>query len=217
MTTPRMRVKKADRVRRAQRPDARGRNDREKPFSDLLFRLESSRNANVGAGIRAGEMVRRMRVLANLSQKQLGDAIGVTQARISELEAGLGKNGPSFAVLERIASACHAELAVVPKTMPRHEDRDVPLLIANEHLQLTPIAPLHRETVAREALSAEGVRSSLGSVKIGSSGRVIIPLSGSVDYRGTETMLVLEPVAIAGRPRAVRVWYEKHGIAEPTE
>jgi len=210
-----MKVQRADRPRSPGGPEAKGRSDREKSLSGLLSRLDASRKSGLGAGLRAGEMIRRMRLCANLSQKQLGDAIGVAQARISELEAGLGKNGPSFAVLERIAAACGSQLAFLPTSSSPAGLRDLPALIRDERLMLSPIAPLDRETVARQALTGDTMLSSFGAIEIFGSGQLMVPLSGNPNAAGTEPRLVLEPVAITGDATDVRAWYAEHGIDEP--
>lgn len=65
------------------------------------------------AALRAGELIRRMRKEARLSQAELAQKLGVTQARISELEAGLGAQGPTWDVMERAAAACGTHLGPV--------------------------------------------------------------------------------------------------------
>ena len=66
------------------------------------------------AAFRAGSIIRMMRKAGGLSQQQLARRIGVTQARISELEAGLGSRGPSWDLMERLAQACGASILVSP-------------------------------------------------------------------------------------------------------
>lgn len=58
------------------------------------------------AAMRAGTIVRGMRRTAHFSQAELAERIGVSQARISEIEIGEGPQGPTFALLERIGAAC---------------------------------------------------------------------------------------------------------------
>ena len=59
-------------------------------------------------------LVRTIRREAGLSQRSLASAIGVSQARVSEIEAGLGKHGPSWEVMERIAAVCGREIGILP-------------------------------------------------------------------------------------------------------
>lgn len=63
----------------------------------------------------AGELVRRMRVESGLSQSELATRIGSTQAHISELERGLGPNGPTIATLTRIIHEFGDDLVVDTK------------------------------------------------------------------------------------------------------
>ncbi len=63
-----------------------------------------------GAAYRAGALVRMMRKSNGLSQAELGKRIGVSQARISEIETGIGVQGPTWDLMERIAAACDAAI-----------------------------------------------------------------------------------------------------------
>jgi transcriptional regulator with XRE-family HTH domain len=58
------------------------------------------------AAIRAGDIVRSLRKAAGLSQSQLATMLGVTQSRVSEIESGMGTQGPTWHIMERIAAAC---------------------------------------------------------------------------------------------------------------
>ena len=58
----------------------------------------------------AADFIRDSRKKVNLSQVELAKRIGVSQARISELESGRLKHGPSISVLSKIATACGGEL-----------------------------------------------------------------------------------------------------------
>lgn len=52
----------------------------------------------------AGELVRRLRTTKAVTQSDLARRTGITQAHISELERGLGPNGPTVVTLARIVS-----------------------------------------------------------------------------------------------------------------
>ena len=67
-----------------------------------------------GAAFRAGSLIRMMRKARGLTQTALARRIGVTQARISELEGGLGPRGPSWDLMARIAKACSATILISP-------------------------------------------------------------------------------------------------------
>lgn len=56
--------------------------------------------------VNAGQMVRNMRVGANLTQSELAKQAGMSQPEISRIEAGVGKHGPSVETLDRLAEAC---------------------------------------------------------------------------------------------------------------
>ena len=106
------------------------------PLTELVAEIESSEGDRgsdrdfSSASFRAAMLVRTMRREASLSQRNLAAAIGVSQARVSEIEAGLGKHGPSWEVMERIAAVCGREIGVMPLStdMPRRTgalaDRD---------------------------------------------------------------------------------------------
>lgn len=57
--------------------------------------------------VQAGAWMAYMfRERARLSQKELADRLGVTQARVSKIERGEGRDGVSFALLRKIARVC---------------------------------------------------------------------------------------------------------------
>jgi transcriptional regulator with XRE-family HTH domain len=83
--------------------------DRGSPIATLVQRLESDDNwpgKISSAAFRAGDLVRTIRKEAGFSQAALASRIGVKQARISEIEAGAGSQGPTWDLMERIAAAC---------------------------------------------------------------------------------------------------------------
>lgn len=58
------------------------------------------------AALEAGQLVRALRLNAGLSQVDLAKRLGVEQPRVSAIEAGRGRDGPSYALLKRIFLAC---------------------------------------------------------------------------------------------------------------
>lgn len=93
----------------ASRPELRGSLDR------VVARIDARHGDNAfGAALRAGNLVRQIRKEAGLSQRALGKALGISQARISEIEAGAGAQGPTWALMERILAACGRTLGIVP-------------------------------------------------------------------------------------------------------
>lgn len=66
--------------------------------------------AHEQASLRAAQFIRETRERRGLTQLQLARKLGVSQARVSEIESGRGRRGPSMDLLERIASACGGHL-----------------------------------------------------------------------------------------------------------
>jgi len=64
---------------------------------------------DAAAALEAGRLVRALREQANLTQLELAKRLGVSQPRVSAIEAGVGRDGPSYALLKRIAIACGAQ------------------------------------------------------------------------------------------------------------
>lgn len=107
-------VPRSPRRRRPEAPEARGRSALGAPLHRVAARVDARRgNTEFGAALRAGALARRMRLEAALSQKELGELLGVSQARISEIEAGTGRHGPSWDIMERIAAACGRRIGLV--------------------------------------------------------------------------------------------------------
>jgi|SRR5262249_27435704 len=96
---------------------------RGRPIADLVEKLENSGDLDSTAGLssaalRAGDLIRTMRKTAGLSQSELAARMGVKQSRVSEIEAGLGAQGPTWDVMERVASACGRDLRALPALEP---------------------------------------------------------------------------------------------------
>ena len=62
--------------------------------------------AHERASLQAAHFIRNTRESSGLSQGQLADKLGVSQARVSQIESGKGPQGPSIDLLARIATAC---------------------------------------------------------------------------------------------------------------
>ena len=69
--------------------------------------------APTSAALEAAVLVRRMRALApsaeggrGIIQSELARRAGLTPPRISQIESGEGSNGPTYAVIRKIARAC---------------------------------------------------------------------------------------------------------------
>jgi len=72
------------------------------------------------ASLRAAEFVKETREAAKLSRTALAHKLGVSAARISQLETGEGRYGPSVALLARIVEACGGTLQLSVKADPVH-------------------------------------------------------------------------------------------------
>lgn len=111
---------KEGRMDRAYRVRPTGNDSKRGSFDALVAEIEHEQRergeepALSSAAFRAGALIRMMRKSGGLSQAMLARRIGVTQARVSELEAGAGARGPSWDLMERVASACGATILVSP-------------------------------------------------------------------------------------------------------
>jgi transcriptional regulator with XRE-family HTH domain len=56
--------------------------------------------------LEAASLIRGIRELVEISQAELARRLGVTPARMSTIEKGEGPNGPTYAMLKRVARAC---------------------------------------------------------------------------------------------------------------
>jgi ribosome-binding protein aMBF1 (putative translation factor) len=82
--------------------------DRVKPRLDELLPTQETRDAfdDASASLEAGRLIREMREHAGLSQTELAEKLRISQSRISAVETGGGRDGPSYALLRRIVIAC---------------------------------------------------------------------------------------------------------------
>ena len=97
---------------------------RVKPSLDELLPDPESREAfeEASAALEAGRLVRAFRQQRGITQRELADCLSITQARISAIETGEGRDGPSYALLKRIARACGASwpMAAAAKRAAAH-------------------------------------------------------------------------------------------------
>ncbi|NIJ41099.1 DNA-binding XRE family transcriptional regulator [Parvibaculum indicum] len=87
------------------------------PLIEKIERNDITRNKKPSisaAAFRAGSIVRTMRKSSNLTQKELAERLDLTQSRISEIEAGMGTQGPTWDLMERIAAACESRILISP-------------------------------------------------------------------------------------------------------
>ncbi len=62
--------------------------------------------------VKAAGQIRAMRKVAGLSQMELANAAGMSQADLSRIESGLGIAGPSVETVSRLASSCGYEFSL---------------------------------------------------------------------------------------------------------
>jgi transcriptional regulator with XRE-family HTH domain len=81
---------------------------RVKPSLDELLPTPETRATfdEVGAALEAAQLVREFRKKAGLNQIDLAARLSISQARVSAIESGEGRDGPSYGLLKRIALAC---------------------------------------------------------------------------------------------------------------
>jgi transcriptional regulator with XRE-family HTH domain len=92
-------------------PDEKETFSRVRPTWDDLLPSAADRAAfdDASAALEAGRFVRKLRTAAGLTQTQLAARLDVSQARVSAIETGEGRDGPSYALLKRIVAACGQE------------------------------------------------------------------------------------------------------------
>ena len=81
-------------------------------MSELLAREHAAIISEETASTDVAGLVRDVRKSANLSQTDLAGRVGVTQARISQIEHGDTIYGMSIVLLARLATACGKRLQV---------------------------------------------------------------------------------------------------------
>jgi DNA-binding XRE family transcriptional regulator len=81
------------------------------PTPGSLASFQESMDVAEGA-----HLVRTMREQAKLSQVELGNRVGITEAKIEELETGLDRNALTYHILKRIARACGTQFPAPQNT-----------------------------------------------------------------------------------------------------
>jgi transcriptional regulator with XRE-family HTH domain len=144
----------------------------------LLARIDAGRGTSLGAALRAGALVRGMRKAIGYSQKDLAARLDISQARVSEIEAGVGPQGPTWALMERIAAACGRELGLLPIGDQGEDLYGLPIAAEDDSHGIDLLAPgddaagmLVRET-NRFRMRGEGVEIHLGRARRG------VPIDG---------------------------------------
>lgn len=82
------------------------------------------------AGFEAARFLRRVRESSGLKQGEVAKTLGISQARISAIESGEGRDGPSYALIRRYLTACGRDFSLEQGLLPPGSDdtsRQVPL------------------------------------------------------------------------------------------
>ncbi|HVQ08389.1 MAG TPA: helix-turn-helix transcriptional regulator [Allosphingosinicella sp.] len=201
-------VEKAAVRRQPAKPAVASRADLRKSPERLIAKIDAKRGDNsLGAALRAGTLVRKMRREAGFSQKALADTLGVSQARVSEIEAGAGTQGPTWAIMERIAIACDCELGLV-RAAPGYPGLiDSPLISsAGKDPVFVEVSAVHETYGAAVFHQIPYVMPGLKSDRLGSA--VPNPLSpfATFDMRGmTGGQFAVGPLFDSVRTRNVDV------------
>jgi chaperonin GroES len=99
-----------------------------------------------GAVLEAASLIRQMRESAGLTQGALALKLGTSQPHLSMLERGVGRHGPTFLMLKKIAWACGQELRIFSQSAPETM-APMPRQVTGS----TRFRPLHDRIVVRRA------------------------------------------------------------------
>lgn len=85
-------------------------------FDRVLSSVRGKENiTSIQASIALGDFLRNVREREGVTQSALAERVGTTQPHISEIERGLGKNGPSVGTVARLLTELGDELLVVSR------------------------------------------------------------------------------------------------------
>ena len=136
---------------------------RVRPSLEELLPDPEAREAfdETSAALEAGRLVRAFRRKKGFTQSELADRLSITQARISAIETGEGRDGPSYALLKRIAHACG-----VAWPMTRSAERAMAHSASSHWKKATERAPETVKVVNRKGdVVGKVVGVSVGKIK----------------------------------------------------
>jgi transcriptional regulator with XRE-family HTH domain len=129
-------------------------------LEDLLTTPAQQRAfVEASAALEAGLVVRMLRERVKLSQAELAHLLGVSQPRISAIESGAGRDGPSYALLKRIAAACGMSLnltRLLSETSSKSLETDAAAAAMAAPAPAAPQPPRRAAVGARAAAKAYG-------------------------------------------------------------
>jgi transcriptional regulator with XRE-family HTH domain len=102
------------------------------PRLDELLPTAAAREAyeDASAALEAGRLVRSFRERSGMTQGQLAERLSISQPRICAIERGEGRDGPSYALLKRIAAACGVEWPLAGENGRRAKPGHVQYVVA---------------------------------------------------------------------------------------
>jgi chaperonin GroES len=111
------------------------------------------------AVVEAAALVRGMREAAGLSQTGLAARLGTSQAHLSMLERGVGRHGPTFLMLRKIADACGQmlDISVWPAGLPSR----APAAAVTPFRRAVRLQPLRDRIVVRRIAAEERVAGGI--------------------------------------------------------
>jgi DNA-binding XRE family transcriptional regulator len=121
VTATRTRTNKAPGLKPARRAGARAVSLEESGIFKDRPRLRQAYEGALFAQ-EAARLVRLMRESAGLNQRELAERLGVTQPRVARLEKVTGGDGPSYAMIRRVAIACGVNWAPPMKLTTRNSE-----------------------------------------------------------------------------------------------
>lgn len=158
------------------------------------------------AAMRAGELVRQMRRHAGLSQVGLAERLGVSQARVSEIESGAGTHGPTWDVMERIAAVCGQAIGVLSAIQTEPSAEDELWRMAKRALGTVISAGAKAALQKVTPVMMDAVSNRLGGLAevVQAGGQSFIVLNVVAPKSSDKIKVLVEPLAIAGPAAAVR-------------
>lgn len=109
--------------------------------------------------VEAGRLVRRLREQVGLTQAELAVRLGERQSIVSAIENCDGTEGPSYALVKRIAAACGADWPALAAAVPSDTVRVI--LVMDGDAVEADIASAQGRTVTRHAFDYDPERGAM--------------------------------------------------------
>ncbi|HBC07455.1 MAG TPA: hypothetical protein DC046_07705 [Rhodospirillaceae bacterium] len=82
----------------------------------------SSRSTVTSGAVKAAELIRAMRASRGMTQSEASERSGIPQSDISDMERAVGKLGPSYEKIQRLAEAYDVEITFIDKAKSTFEN-----------------------------------------------------------------------------------------------